>query len=73
MPSSNGLCPQCPYFRDGPCGQYIGCEGITTSSTILVKFNRKAQARRHRTAYCCADWAQCPIAQMHNRRYGYEG
>lgn len=73
MPSSNGLCPRCPYFRDGPHGQYIGCEGIAKGSVLTIKFNRENQAQRHRKAYCCEEWQGCPIAQMHNRRYGYDG
>lgn len=62
---------QCPYYRYDSDG-CIHCEGVCGLSTLRLGFSVPSGRLEYKKAHCRSDWPACAIAQMQNRRYGYE-
>lgn len=62
---------QCPYYhREDP--QKVYCEGVSDKNSIHLAFGSAADKREYEKIYCKGCWRKCLLAQMQNRRYGYE-
>ena len=63
---------QCPFYRRED-GLVLVCEGVTPESSLGLRFAQKQQKRAHKAVFCiCANWKNCPVAQMLNRMYDYD-
>ena len=61
---------QCPYYRED-LGPNLRCEGIGKNVGLPLNFGNLYDLRRYKDALCRGQWTDCPLAQMHCRRYNY--
>ena len=63
---------RCPYYQ-GQAQSEVCCEGVRGNARIHMAFPGKQERRQYQQEFCCRDWCRCPVAGMHNRRWGYPG
>lgn len=66
---------KCPYYRREERKQEkkIVCEGCVDNTSIHQIFVSVLELKQHKDRYCMCDYNKCPIAQMLNQKYGYDG
>jgi len=62
---------RCPYYN-GEEKQKIFCEGLQEGNAIHLAFDTPDNRRDFKKARCNQDYNKCPIAQMLNRKWGYD-
>lgn len=51
---------KCPFFR-GHTYTDIGCEGITSNTTIKLSFTSVSGLRAHEKIFCCDHFRNCEL------------
>lgn len=64
---------QCPYYKANT-GQVIRCEGLEDGMSTCLTFASHGKMVGYKSRFCrrldC--WANCPVAQTLNKKWGYE-
>lgn len=65
---------RCPYYKREERKKQIKivCEGTTEENSIHLMFESVDALKRNEDQLCKKDYNLCPIAQMLNRKYGYD-
>lgn len=66
----DALC-QCPYYKEDK-EQMVSCEGPYKKSKLHLGYSNSRFLREHKKQYCHGTWYRCALAEMNNRRYGYD-
>ena len=67
-----GLEARCPFWKDRhdrPSG-VICCEGITTDSTLTLRFRRPEKGSEHKKRFCAGAYKACPLFKAAMEKYG---
>jgi hypothetical protein len=63
---------QCPYYKTNT-SQVIFCEGLEEGMAIHAAFATHGQLINYKGRYCRRDcWKNCPLADINNRKWGYD-
>lgn len=62
---------KCPYYHREE-KQKIFCEGIQEGTSIHLAFDTGENLKEYERRFCKRCWGDCILAQMQNRKYGYE-
>jgi hypothetical protein len=61
----------CPYYKFNE-RQMIHCEGVEDGTAIHLAFSTPQQLQNFRQRFCRSCWKKCLIAEMLNRKWGYD-
>lgn len=62
---------ECPYYKYQD-RQLIHCEGVEDGTAIHLAFSTPQQLKDYRQRRCRSCWKACLIAEMLNRKWGYD-
>ena len=62
---------KCPYYKFED-KQMIYCEGVQEGTAIHLGFDTAPNLRDYKNKFCKRCYNQCLIAQMQNRKWGYD-
>lgn len=63
---------QCPYYK-GEEQQKLFCEGVQEGSAIHLAFDTNPNLKDYKNQFCKRCYNRCLIADMNNRKWGYDG
>ena len=61
---------KCPYYT-GEERQKIFCEGVQEGTVIHLAFDTSSNLKDYKDMRCKRCYNKCPIADMNNRKWGY--
>jgi hypothetical protein len=62
---------KCPYYKFEE-KQKIFCEGVQEGTAIHLAFDTTPNLKSYKKQFCKGCYNKCQIADMHNRKWGYE-
>lgn len=69
MPRNYDTCfAKCPFFLSSN-KKNVCCEGITSVSTIHIKFESEDERNRHRKIFCDDRYQNCEIYKILEKKY----
>lgn len=63
---------KCPYYKEEE-KQKIFCEGVQPGTGVHLAFDTPENLRNYKNQFCKSGYNRCRIAEMHNRKWGYDG
>lgn len=63
---------KCPYYKFED-RQVIYCEGPQDGTATHLAFSTAPKLREYKGQYCKGCWKKCPLAEMLNRKWDYNG
>ena len=63
---------QCPYYKFEE-KQMIFCEGVQEGTAIHLAFDTPSNRKDYKNHFCRGCYNKCLIADLHNRKWGYDG
>ena len=61
----------CPYFKS-ECKETVFCEGVEENNSIHLAFATPDRRRNYQERFCKCNWKRCLVAEILNRKWGYE-
>ena len=62
---------KCPYYK-GEEQQMLFCEGVQEGSAIHLAFDTKPNLKDYKNLFCKGCYNKCLIADMNNKKWGYD-
>lgn len=62
---------KCPYYK-GEEKQMLFCEGVQEGSAIHLAFDTNPNLKDYKNSFCKRCYNQCLIADLLNRKWGYD-
>ena len=62
---------KCPYYKFEE-KQKIFCEGVQEGTAIHLAFDTSSNLKDYKKRFCKGCYNRCLIADLHNRKWGYD-
>lgn len=62
---------KCPYYK-GEEKQMIFCEGVQEGTAVHLAFDTNPNLKDYKNRFCKRCYKECLLAEMQNRKWGYD-
>lgn len=63
---------KCPYYR-GEEKNDIFCESLIGDNKLRLRFETKADFKKHEHDFCMGDYSRCELVQALDQKWDYQG